>query len=424
MNRILCTAILAFTAVHATNAETITVCASGCDYTSINAAIDASSNGDIIQLSAETYTEGQVVDTDGKAVTIRGTTDKEGNPTATIDGADSHRILRISSGEGLSTTVENLNIVRGRNSGVGAEGGGMLISSASRPTIRNCVFENNVSTGYGGGLDIVDSSDPLISNCRFTNNLSVLNGGGLGVYRSSPTIDACVFFQNRTIEGPGGGLSNYAGAPTISSCTFQSNAAETLNGGGAYNGNGSAVFQDCLFVQNTALEQGGGAYNFGTASNIANAEYVRCVFRDNVAASGPPGNGMTNIGFTTPRLEGCEIRCNGPEPIAGGYVDAGENCIRDDCLECVGDTDSDGDGVPDDIDGCPADPAKTEPGRCGCGVVDTDLRGDFNCDGVYDQSDYVAMQTDLGICPGDLDGNGRVDGADLGLLFIAWGNCP
>ena len=31
-------------------AETITVCASGCDHTSINAAIDASKEGDVIQL--------------------------------------------------------------------------------------------------------------------------------------------------------------------------------------------------------------------------------------------------------------------------------------------------------------------------------------------------------------------------------------
>ena len=36
-------------------ADTITVCASGCDYTSINAAIGAASDGDVIQLAAETY---------------------------------------------------------------------------------------------------------------------------------------------------------------------------------------------------------------------------------------------------------------------------------------------------------------------------------------------------------------------------------
>ena len=35
-------------------ADIITVCSEGCDHTSINAAIDEASNGDIIQLAAET----------------------------------------------------------------------------------------------------------------------------------------------------------------------------------------------------------------------------------------------------------------------------------------------------------------------------------------------------------------------------------
>ena len=29
-----------------------------------------------------------------------------------------------------------------------------------------------------------------------------------------------------------------------------------------------------------------------------------------------------------------------------------------------------------------------------------------------------------GDCSADIDGNGLVDGADLGLLFVAWGECP
>ena len=29
-----------------------------------------------------------------------------------------------------------------------------------------------------------------------------------------------------------------------------------------------------------------------------------------------------------------------------------------------------------------------------------------------------------GVCTADIDGNGLVDGADLGLLFVAWGECP
>jgi hypothetical protein len=38
--------------------------------------------------------------------------------------------------------------------------------------------------------------------------------------------------------------------------------------------------------------------------------------------------------------------------------------------------DSDDDGTPDCNDNCPADPAKAEPGACGCGVEDTDSDSD------------------------------------------------
>jgi OOP family OmpA-OmpF porin len=42
--------------------------------------------------------------------------------------------------------------------------------------------------------------------------------------------------------------------------------------------------------------------------------------------------------------------------------------------------DSDGDGVPDDLDKCPNDPNKIDPGICGCGVADTDSDGDGTAD--------------------------------------------
>lgn len=38
--------------------------------------------------------------------------------------------------------------------------------------------------------------------------------------------------------------------------------------------------------------------------------------------------------------------------------------------------DSDGDGIGDAADGCPADPAKSSPGVCGCGTPDADTDGD------------------------------------------------
>ena len=52
------TVALAFLSVTA-SASTITLGASGCDDTSINAAISAASGGDVIHLSAETYFQGE-----------------------------------------------------------------------------------------------------------------------------------------------------------------------------------------------------------------------------------------------------------------------------------------------------------------------------------------------------------------------------
>ncbi|MBU0968818.1 MAG: PKD domain-containing protein [Proteobacteria bacterium] len=63
--------------------------------------------------------------------------------------------------------------------------------------------------------------------------------------------------------------------------------------------------------------------------------------------------------------------------------------------------DSDGDGTPDMSDGCPADPAKTTAGVCGCGVADTDT----DADGIADCNDTCNNLIDT-------DGDGVADCVD------------
>ena len=368
-------------ATAAVTAETITVCASGCDHTSINAAIDAASDGDVIQLSDETYHEGEAIDTDGKAITLRGVADEKGGPASILDGGDSHGVLECRSNEGPETIFENLMI---RN-GSAALGGGMLNDGAS-PTLANCAFMNNSSSSYGGGMFNSESSVALFE-CTFAGNSAVLYGGGM------------------------------------------------------FNANGSPALDRCTFTSNTATYSGGAIYSSSTSAPI---------------------------------LAECRLWCNEPLSIGGSYEEMGCNCIRDDCVECPADApdadddgvcdesdicpggddtmDADEDGTPDDCDGCPNDPFKTAPGSCGCGVVDTNVNGDVDCDGDYDQDDALAAMEDfgitggvpgdldgdgdvdpvdwellgdeLGVCRGDINGDGKVDAGDLGLLIAAWGACP
>lgn len=93
-----------------------------------------------------------------------------------------------------------------------------------------------------------------------------------------------------------------------------------------------------------------------------------------------------------------------------GTVDPGET------NPCLQDTDSD--NTLDNVDGCPADPNKTAPGVCGCGVAETD----HDTDGVPDctdadddndgLSDILEAQGCTDALDADTDDDGIPDGAE------------
>ena len=68
--------------------------------------------------------------------------------------------------------------------------------------------------------------------------------------------------------------------------------------------------------------------------------------------------------------------------------------------------DSDGDGISDALDHCPADPGKGDPGTCGCGTSDTDGDGD----GVANCNDNCPEVPNAD--QADSDGNGIGDVCD------------
>lgn len=228
-------AVTAFLSVLASSAaaETITVCEEGCDFTSINAAIAASSDGDVIQLFAETYAEEATIDTLGKAITLRGALDKAGSPASILDGGNPPggtsgiRVLVCQSGETDATVFENLVIRNGYAVGTftGFNGGAGMYNGGSSPTVANCIFEDNHAVYNGGGMFNENGSAPTVIDCVFRSNHG-LYGGGMLNQSSSPTLEGCVFTGNQAFVG--GGLLNADSSPTVSDSDFCGNSVADI----------------------------------------------------------------------------------------------------------------------------------------------------------------------------------------------------
>ena len=190
---------------------TITVCPSGCDYTSIQDAIDQAAELSTILVKAGTYNENKI-NTNGKPITITGEVASDGSLLTTISGAaldadENSSVFYFDSKEGSATVIEKLIITRGAAVGYG---GGIQMFSAS-PTIRSCTIVNNSAQyseeGSAGGNPkgagiYLSESDSLIEDCWITENTSFWSGYsgsfGAGIYVKSgaPTIARCRITDN------------------------------------------------------------------------------------------------------------------------------------------------------------------------------------------------------------------------------------
>jgi len=135
--------------------------------------------------------------------------------------------------------------------------------------------------------------------------------------------------------------------------------------------------------------------------------------------------------------DACDIDCGPAEgdcdvPGCGQNADCNGNAIPDECDLAEGisencndndmpdecETDTDGDGVIDDCDGCPSEPALIEPSEPGAELSCADGI-DNDCDGLTDAADPGCAGP--GCLCGDLDGNEFVDLNDFATLANCYG---
>ncbi|MBG83704.1 MAG: hypothetical protein CMJ40_04050 [Phycisphaerae bacterium] len=355
------------------------------DHPTIQQAIDASDDGDVIEIASGTYNEIGIT-TDGKGITIRGHLDIDGVPTTIIDGQHQGILMNFSFEDGNDTRIEDLLFTRG-----GTDEYAAVVLFHARPIFTNCHFvENGTSTGirFGGGVYNLNGA-PQFHDCRFIDNQARW-GGGYATWETGqpdhPVFIDCEFIGN--MAQLGGAMTNMRSQPLISDCVFRNNLA-LQNGGALYNDgsdccphwNGSFTLRNCLIEENIAGESGGGLYNgfFGLPM------IEDCTIRANMATSS--GSGIASEIDMNPTLMANTICSNSgtADQISGNWTDGGDNDVLDACPECTGDLD-------------------------GSGMVDVnDLLTQLAAYGNNDQ--------------GDCDADGDTDVNDLLMLIEAWGDC-
>ncbi len=321
-------------------------------YPTIQAAIDASRPGDVVQVSPGLYSG--PVDFLGKSVVVRGTS---ADPAlTTVSGGES--VVRFLTAETSSSRLENLTITNG----AGLTGAGIRIVGAS-PVIKNCRVVMNSATGggvcRGGGIAVLGGS-PLIDGCLVGGN-SVISGGG-------PAQSACASTWVVTSNGYGGGIFISNAAVTIRNTTISGNlvrgsassgcnasASVVAIGGGLYKIGPEALVMINTNVSTNVIEASASATcNQPCCAAFAGAAFIEapaslagCRFTNN-SRTGCGGNvGGVRFEGTGTTLAGTRICENSEVNYSGAYIDAGGNSVSETCPSCAGDVNGDGrvDGV-------------------------------------------------------------------------------
>lgn len=250
-------------------------------FATIQAAIDAAGDGDVIELAKGTYSGpgNRDIDFRGKAITVRGAAGANdtiidcGGAAARAEGG--HRGFYFHQSEGPDSVLSDLTIQGGRVFGsqlppdplrwtpsASYPIGGGIYCEFSGPTIADCVIED-CGAELGGGIGGVGAT-PMIEDCVIeeciTGGLGTATSGGRGgaiglIGNSNAAITNCILRGNSGYYSSyGAGLYFQQSTGAVAGCTISNNTAFSVRGGGAYCGGATTdvTFRNCIFSTNRA----------------------------------------------------------------------------------------------------------------------------------------------------------------------------
>jgi hypothetical protein len=384
-------------------ARTIRVANDGSgDYPTIQAAIDASVDGDTVLVAPGTYAGdgNRDIDFGGKATTVRS---EAGPGTCIVDAQGAwnewHRGFYFHNGEQADSVLDGFTITGGYSFQLG--GGGIACYDSS-PTIRNCVMIGNVAPA-GGGLAL-GGSEAIVSNCIIAGNRVVYTvpgadvGGGVSCAGDGHAVlQNCTICGNRTgTSGNGGGI--YAGLGrwgkiSLVNCIVFGNRAR---------GSGNQISRAGLGVigpigvdlRNCLIEDDPNA--FGAHVDYLMSHMTDCIWGDPLFAN--PGHWNSELAPTSWTDGDCHLKSQ-----AGRWDPNSERWVQDDVTSpCI-------------YAGDPNDPIGDEPFPNG-GRINIGAYG-----GTAEASkSYFGEPVSDTIIAGDINGDGKVDWLDLDILAYHW----
>lgn len=254
------------------------------DYSTIQAGIDASFNGDTVLVSTGTYNENLAIS--GKGIFL---ISQSGYPETIIRSTgQSTPVISVSSNSGFPTTVEGFtvtgasfcagitvnngdaiilnNFITGNDggSGSGQEGGGIL-AVYSNVIVRGNLIANN-SAGNGGGISIQANTTALIEFNEVAHNHCAVWGAGIRIrLADNVVVSHNLVHDNTSNTGVSGiGLSEADEARIVNN-TIDGNSAPTQGAITIWYSQGAGVVNN-IVSRNTGIGVFSNPQNNGEAA--------------------------------------------------------------------------------------------------------------------------------------------------------------
>jgi len=243
------------------------------DYATIQGAITAASNGDLVLVKPGTY--GENINFEGKSITVRSdgdlyeaTHDIAPNTTF-INGGQTGPVVSFMSAEDSNSILEGFTILNGSGfiSGPNTLGGGVFCFFSDPTIINNMIILNTAD--IGAGINCTSSAPTISGNTIRFNNASK-TGGGINV-NADATITNNTITENQAKHGAGIEVAEFS-SPNIINNIIKLNTA-SLEGGGIRCNSASPHILNNLIKINQA-NKGGGLYCYTSSPAVTNNTIV------------------------------------------------------------------------------------------------------------------------------------------------------